>query len=386
MILIHHFNLIASLLLLVVHALIAPTPSAPLHSSLFWLADDDEAQGEERVRINSPGGSFLGTFNPNKEVENAVERYSNLSRPRTKTKRKSPWPSSNTSKENIDSAPSSSPFSASKSRRQSLVAPGSGKRDGATAPSGLGLQPANAAGDAAPTMPALSLPSVAMDQESGVPATSMNPQQPFSDGSLMGAPPSLPPSLTNSSSALSAIPLASVPAPVAVLGHVLGAGAAQNAADPAAATAAQAAIQAAMQATAEAAATAAKAQADEDSAGVDEIEEREVFATYEPVLVADAFSPPPKEHPSQLVETASLSAVNAPATSFPISDTLSEVANADMLSAAQLESVITACESHSWHIRGGLNYRAGFALGDGAGVGKGRQVAGMVSSNVHIIT
>jgi hypothetical protein len=51
---------------------------------------------------------------------------------------------------------------------------------------------------------------------------------------------------------------------------------------------------------------------------------------------------------------------------------------AKLISSAQLESVISACEAHSWHIHGNENFRAGFALGDGAGVGKGRQIAAII--------
>jgi hypothetical protein len=94
----------------------------------------------------------------------------------------------------------------------------------------------------------------------------------------------------------------------------------------------------------------------------------------------EGFDPPPKEHPSALVETASLSSIIAPPTKFPLAASLAPVSEANMLSAAQLESVLTACETHSWKIRAveGEPFRAGFALGDGAGVGKGRQVAALI--------
>jgi hypothetical protein len=83
-----------------------------------------------------------------------------------------------------------------------------------------------------------------------------------------------------------------------------------------------------------------------------------------------------KPHPSPLVETASLTAVRCQPPTFPLADSLGPVAAAGLLSAAQLESVLCACEAHSWRIRGQVDgaatnaeacLRAGFALGDGAG-------------------
>ncbi|XP_071848916.1 protein strawberry notch homolog 1-like isoform X2 [Apostichopus japonicus] len=49
------------------------------------------------------------------------------------------------------------------------------------------------------------------------------------------------------------------------------------------------------------------------------------------------------------------------------------------LSALQLEAVTYACQQHDTFLRGGE--RAGFLIGDGAGVGKGRTVAGVIFEN-----
>ena len=137
-------------------------------------------------------------------------------------------------------------------------------------------------------------------------------------------------------------------------------------------------------------------EAEEEEEGEDETD---VFATYEPVHMGSqgapshGFDPPPRAHPSPLVETASLRSIVASPPRFPLADSLGEVARAGLLSAAQLESVICACEAHSWRIRGAgvkagggggggedggdgsddrpnIRFRAGFLLGDGAGVGK----------------
>ena len=86
----------------------------------------------------------------------------------------------------------------------------------------------------------------------------------------------------------------------------------------------------------------------------------------------------PVAHPSTLIETASLSAIHSPESEFPLAASLAPIVNEGLLSDAQLESVLSACETHSWRIRGNELYRAGYAIGDGAGVGKGRQVAALI--------
>jgi hypothetical protein len=51
-----------------------------------------------------------------------------------------------------------------------------------------------------------------------------------------------------------------------------------------------------------------------------------------------------------------------------------------LLSNLQLEAVLYACQRHEMLLPGGTT-RAGFLLGDGAGVGKGRQIAGIIYEN-----
>jgi hypothetical protein len=58
----------------------------------------------------------------------------------------------------------------------------------------------------------------------------------------------------------------------------------------------------------------------------------------------------------------------------------SGVINRGLLSRPQLETVAYACQSHDQKLPGGL-VRKGFFLGDGAGVGKGRQIAGIMYEN-----
>ncbi|OXA57278.1 Protein strawberry notch [Folsomia candida] len=55
------------------------------------------------------------------------------------------------------------------------------------------------------------------------------------------------------------------------------------------------------------------------------------------------------------------------------------VINQGLLSAPQLEAIVYACQQHEFFLAGGD--RAGYLIGDGAGVGKGRTVAGIIYEN-----
>eukprot|EP00049_Salpingoeca_infusionum_P014447 m.270271 g.270271 ORF g.270271 m.270271 type:complete len:1323 (+) comp15677_c0_seq4:246-4214(+) len=84
-----------------------------------------------------------------------------------------------------------------------------------------------------------------------------------------------------------------------------------------------------------------------------------------------------KPHPGHVVEAASLAAVNLPKATYPLDDSLPPaVIHKGKLSTLQLEGVMYACMRHQQLLPSGE--RAGFFLGDGAGVGKGRQIAGIV--------
>lgn len=105
----------------------------------------------------------------------------------------------------------------------------------------------------------------------------------------------------------------------------------------------------------------------------------DVFESYTPEWVTklgydDELCCPP--HPDPLVESTSLAATSAGEPAFPIKDTIGAVSAAKKLSTAQLEAVLMACERHQQWLPNGQ--RAGFLLGDGAGVGKGRQLAAMI--------
>ncbi|OXA51863.1 Protein strawberry notch 1 [Folsomia candida] len=99
----------------------------------------------------------------------------------------------------------------------------------------------------------------------------------------------------------------------------------------------------------------------------------ETYADYVPQKWRDG-----KPHPDPIVETASLSGVSMP----DISHTLSipkAVINQGLLSAPQLEAIVYACQQHEFFLASGE--RAGYLIGDGAGVGKGRTVAGIIYEN-----
>ncbi|XP_074000099.1 protein strawberry notch isoform X3 [Rhodnius prolixus] len=85
-----------------------------------------------------------------------------------------------------------------------------------------------------------------------------------------------------------------------------------------------------------------------------------------------------KKHPDPVVETASLSSVEPTDVWYQLSlpeNTISTGA----LSALQLEAITYASQQHEHFLPDGT--RAGFLIGDGAGVGKGRTIAGMIFEN-----
>ncbi|XP_017116810.1 protein strawberry notch homolog 1 [Drosophila elegans] len=111
------------------------------------------------------------------------------------------------------------------------------------------------------------------------------------------------------------------------------------------------------------------------------VEDEEV--DFEEIGVADTFAAywPSKlkfgrAHPDSVVETATLSSVELPDISYQLE---LPAETTDCLSALQLEAVVYACQAHEQILPSGE--RAGFLLGDGAGVGKGRTIAGIIFDN-----
>ncbi|GAB4817769.1 hypothetical protein N2152v2_004815 [Parachlorella kessleri] len=84
-------------------------------------------------------------------------------------------------------------------------------------------------------------------------------------------------------------------------------------------------------------------------------------------------------HPDAVVETASLAAVEPPDIHYKL-HAHRELVETGCLSALQLEAVVYACQRHQQLLPDGAS-RGGFFIGDGAGVGKGRTIAGLVLEN-----
>jgi len=83
-------------------------------------------------------------------------------------------------------------------------------------------------------------------------------------------------------------------------------------------------------------------------------------------------------HPDPVVETSSLSAVQPPEPTYSL-NIMAELDETKALSCLQIETIVYACQRHLHHLPTGD--RAGFFIGDGAGVGKGRTIAGLIWEN-----
>ena len=82
-------------------------------------------------------------------------------------------------------------------------------------------------------------------------------------------------------------------------------------------------------------------------------------------------------HPDPFVETTSLEGVTLPQKEYAF--VLPEETRSRLLSAVQLESIKHSCVKHEQTLPDGS--RAVFFIGDGAGVGKGRTVSGIIFEN-----
>ena len=99
----------------------------------------------------------------------------------------------------------------------------------------------------------------------------------------------------------------------------------------------------------------------------------ETYADYMPLKLKIGL-----KHPDPVVETASLSSVHPPNVWYRLAIG-EDVIDTGKLSALQLEAITYACQQHEQFLKDGS--RAGFLLGDGAGVGKGRTLAGIIQEN-----
>uniref|UniRef100_A0A8C5LUG7 Protein strawberry notch homolog 1 n=1 Tax=Leptobrachium leishanense TaxID=445787 RepID=A0A8C5LUG7_9ANUR len=105
----------------------------------------------------------------------------------------------------------------------------------------------------------------------------------------------------------------------------------------------------------------------------EEMGHAETYAEYMPIKLKVGL-----RHPDPVVETSSLSSVTPPDVWFQASIPEETIDNG-WLSALQLEAVTYAAQQHETYLPNGE--RAGFLIGDGAGVGKGRTIAGIIFEN-----
>lgn len=83
-------------------------------------------------------------------------------------------------------------------------------------------------------------------------------------------------------------------------------------------------------------------------------------------------------HPDPIVETSSLASVEPPDIRYMLRMPRHVYAKG-ALSALQLEAIVYASQKHEEFLANG--HRCGFLVGDGAGVGKGRTIAGIIYEN-----
>lgn len=118
---------------------------------------------------------------------------------------------------------------------------------------------------------------------------------------------------------------------------------------------------------------------DDEVGGEDGAEEHpeDTYAAYKALAIQERF-PGVKEHPDPLLESAALASIKLP--QLPDNLDLRCTDWGDILSDAQLETVCYATSRYDG-ARLQTGERAGFFLGDGAGVGKGRQIAALVKEH-----
>ncbi|KAK3919054.1 Protein strawberry notch [Frankliniella fusca] len=115
------------------------------------------------------------------------------------------------------------------------------------------------------------------------------------------------------------------------------------------------------------------AAAEEEEVEDEDMGVAETYADYMPTKLKLG-----KKHPDPVVETASLSSVEPADVWYKLALPDSTV-KTGALSALQLEAIVYASQQHEHFLPDGN--RAGFLIGDGAGVGKGRTIAGVIFEN-----
>lgn len=103
-------------------------------------------------------------------------------------------------------------------------------------------------------------------------------------------------------------------------------------------------------------------------------------AVYEQYLPQRLAIPGALAHPGKLVQSAAMAAVLPPAPTYT-PNIPATIATQGKLSLAQLEAVVYAGQAHSQLLPGGE--RMGYFIGDGTGVGKGREISGVILDNLN---
>lgn len=102
-----------------------------------------------------------------------------------------------------------------------------------------------------------------------------------------------------------------------------------------------------------------------------------VFEEYKPQRLKVEGAQP---HLGKLVQSAVMAAVEPPAPTY-VPNLPKEVITQGKLSLAQIEAVVYAGQAHQNFLPDGS--RRGFFIGDGTGVGKGREIAGIILDNIR---
>jgi tRNA G10 N-methylase Trm11 len=122
--------------------------------------------------------------------------------------------------------------------------------------------------------------------------------------------------------------------------------------------------------------TGVKAEAKEVVASKEELS-NSVYSPYTPQKLK---IPGAQKHPGPLVQSAAMAAVEPPTPTYT-PNLPEEVVKYGKLSIAQLEAVVYAGQSHGQILPDGQ--RRGFFIGDGTGVGKGREISGIILDNMR---
>jgi hypothetical protein len=99
-----------------------------------------------------------------------------------------------------------------------------------------------------------------------------------------------------------------------------------------------------------------------------------VFEGYQPTIVFKGAKP----HPADLVESAAMAAVKLPEITYK-PNLPQSIVDSGQLSEVQLEAIAAAGQAHQDTLPNGET--RGFFIGDGTGVGKGREIAGILFDN-----